>query len=84
MLILLYFILGVSFAVLGLPVLESIAILICSLLEIPKGKCALKVAEYNQQISKLGDEDEVPIRTIGFNISSDNEEKDENDDNEDC
>jgi hypothetical protein len=80
---LLYFIGGIMFAVLGLPILESISILIVSLLEIPKGKCAVKVAEYNQQISKLGDEDEIPKRLIGFQISE-AEEEDEEENDEDC
>ena len=79
----LYFIGGIMFAVLGLPILESISILIASLLEIPKGKCAVKVAEYNQQISKLGDEDEAPTRLIGFQISE-AEEEDEEENDEDC
>lgn len=68
------------FAVLGLPILESISILIVSLLEIPKGKCAVKVAEYNQQISKLGDEDESSKRLIGFQISDIEEDVEQNED----
>lgn len=47
------------------PILDSIASVIMTSLEAIKGKCAIKVAEYNNQISKVGD---APTQTnaIGF------------------
>jgi hypothetical protein len=49
----LYFILGILFAVFILPIIDGLASVILSLLEIPKGKAALKIATYNKKIEEL-------------------------------
>ena len=44
------------------PVLEEISAIIVSALEIIRGKCSVKVAEYKHQISNIGKESTDKIR----------------------
>ena len=44
------------------PVLEEISAIIVSALEVIRGKCSVKVAEYNHQISNIGKESVDKIR----------------------
>ena len=52
------------------PVLEEISAIIVSALEVIRGKCSVKVAEYNHQISNIEKEPVDKIRQIGFEIPS--------------
>ena len=56
------------FVIVVSPVLEEIAAIIVSALEVIRGKCSVKVAEYNHQISNIGKEPVDKIRQIGFEI----------------
>ena len=53
------------FATTIIPILDSAAAVLMTGLEVIKGKWAAKVAEYNYQISKIGDV-EPKSRAIGF------------------
>lgn len=48
------------------PILDSATAVIMTALEAIKGKLAIKVAEYNEYISKIGTEEDPHI--IGFSI----------------
>lgn len=56
------------FTIIISPILEEIAAVIVSALEVVRGKCSVKVAEYNHQISNIGKEPEDKIRQVGFEI----------------
>lgn len=49
------------------PILDSVAAVIITALEVIKGKLSVKVAEYNKQISKIGLNEENS-HIIGFSI----------------
>lgn len=49
------------------PILDSVTAVIMTILEVIKGKLSIKVAEYNNQISKIG-LDEEKTQVIGFSI----------------
>ena len=61
--------------------LDSITSLFISWIEVLKGKCSVKISEYNYSIQKLREPPEVAVRQIGFSVDSDydEEEEDEND-----
>ena len=59
------FIAGIIFATTIAPILDSAAAVIMTGLEAIKGKWSVKIAEYNYQIQKLGDEP-TSSRIIGF------------------
>lgn len=59
------FIAGIVFATTIAPILDSAAAVIMTGLEAIKGKWSVKIAEYNYQIQKLGDEP-TSSRVIGF------------------
>ena len=61
------------------PILEEIAAIIVSALEVIRGKCSVKVAEYNHQISNIEKESVDKIRQIGFEIPSTEEDDYEED-----
>ena len=61
------------------PVLEEIVAIIVSALQVIRGKCSLKLAEYNHQISNIGKEPVDKIRQIGFEIPSTEEDDYEED-----
>lgn len=61
------------------PILEEITAIIVSALEVIRGKCSVKVAEYNHQISNIGKESTDKIRQIGFEIPSTEEDDYEED-----
>lgn len=71
------FIAGIIFATTIAPILDSTASVIMTGLELIKGKWSVKIAEYNYQIQKMGEE---PTNThaIGFVIPA--EEDDYEDD----
>lgn len=55
------------------PILDSVATVIMTGLEAIKGKCAVKVAEYNDQISRIGTE-EAPVVAVGFQIPTEEDD----------
>ena len=72
-----YFILGILFAYIILPVLESMMGVICTILEEYKAAHGVNIAKYNYQVSKIGLDDTRAAHPIGFQIP---EEDDENED----
>ena len=73
------FLLGGIFFYLILPILESIMSVICSVLEIFKAKCNLKITEYNSKISEINyQQEEFSVaHPIGFNYTPVEEEDEE-------
>lgn len=59
------FLAGVIFATAIAPILDSATTVILTGLEAIKGKWSVKVAEYNYQIQKIGEEP-TSSRVIGF------------------
>ena len=59
------FLAGVIFATAIAPILDSATTVILTGLEVIKGKWSVKVAEYNYQIQKIGEEP-TSSRVIGF------------------
>ena len=78
-----YFILGMIAYACAIPVLESLVVLIQTLLEIPKGHLTMKVVELNKEMEKI-QRDEEPVSTyaIGFRAPSNNEEYYEEEDDD--
>ena len=67
MVLILYFILGIIFATVGLTLLDFITALIANLAELVKGWFSVKIAEYNSQITNLTETDNN-THVIGFSI----------------
>lgn len=68
-----YFILGILFVQIISPLLDCIATVIAALLEVFKGKCSVKLTEYNCQIQKMTKElelDDTDTRVIGFAVNN--------------
>ena len=63
-----YFILGILCVSLFLPLIDALASLLLTTVEVAKGYFSLKVAEYNQQLQKVtyGEDYDAPKRLIGF------------------
>lgn len=59
------FLAGVIFATAFAPILDSATAVILTGLEVIKSKLSVKVAEYNYQIQKIGEEP-TSSRVIGF------------------
>lgn len=79
-----YFIGGVIFYVIGIPIIESLAETITTLLEIPKGKVSVPVLKLNKELKNIqGDEEPVNTNVIGFEIPSEVDYYDEDDDFDD-
>ena len=62
------FILGILFVSLFLPLIDGLATLLLTILEVAKGYFTVKVTEYNLRLKKLSydEEDDEPKRLIGF------------------
>lgn len=67
MTVLLYFILGIAFYGLVIPICESIVSLICTFFEYQKGKLSLKMVKLQMEIDKSSDK--VDTYAIGFDTS---------------
>ena len=79
--ILLYFILGILFVEVGIPIIEASVTLLLTYLKIPEAKASLKISQYNVKISKLADgEEEEETFTIGFAPPTKEETNDEEED----
>lgn len=76
--ILLYFILGILFAKVALPILNSLVSLMLTYLQIPEAKASLAISEYNVKISKLAeDKEDFQSFSIGFKAPTEEEINDE-------
>lgn len=74
MTILLYFILGIVFYGLTMPILESICALIVTFFEYLKGKLTVKMMKMQSEVDKMS---EPPEHAIGFEWVADEEESEE-------
>ena len=67
MVLILYFILGIIFATVGLTLLDFITALIANLADLVKAWFSVKIADYNSQITNLTGTDNS-THVIGFSI----------------
>ena len=74
-----YFILGILFYMIIIPILETLTTLFATSLEIPKGKLSLKITKLNDELSKVGDEPQV-THAIGFRYEPEEDFEKEEDD----
>lgn len=74
------FILGILLVSLFLPLIDGLATLLLTMLEVAKGYFTVKVTEYNLRLKKLSydEEDDEPKRLIGFMREDQEEDEDEN------
>lgn len=81
---LLYFILGIIFVSYGIPLLDGISSWFLTWVEAKKAKQSEFINDANikmRQAAASADQD-PPMRQIGFQVSSDNYEEEEDDENE--
>lgn len=74
-----YFILGILFIQIILPIIDEVFAVLLTYLEVLKGKASYKVAKYNVEIQKLGEEEEIAHNVIGFAIPTDENQEEEED-----
>ena len=84
---LLYFILGILFIEVGIPVVESFVSLILSWIEVAKGKASLIIAKLSADIQKIQKEnalsdDTTVHRVIGFTLPDSTEDYEEEEEDE--
>jgi hypothetical protein len=65
---LLFFILGILFINFVSPILEELCNLLLTIIETKKGEYAIKIAEYNQKVNKVKQEDDEKesLHVVGF------------------
>jgi hypothetical protein len=79
-----YFIGGMVFYIVIIPIVESVAETLTTLLEIPKGKASAPVLKLNKELQKLqADQEEINTVAMGFQIPSDEDFDEDDDDLED-
>lgn len=86
--ILLYILLGIVIYVIGIPLLESLASIICQQLEIIKGKQAKKIVIIQNDLDDLEKKNKTPsgdeeTKVIGFTIPPEENEYYEEEDDDD-
>ena len=75
------FFLGMMFAYILLPILESLMAVICTGLEVIKAKYSVKITEYNSKISQINQGLEPPTAyPIGFQYIPVEEDEEEYED----
>lgn len=76
-----YFIAGILFVQIVIPILDGIAALFLALVELIKGRINIDIVKSNVKIQKLKDslDDDGPKRAIGFAIPEETEEEEEDD-----
>lgn len=76
-----YFIAGILFVQIVIPILDGIAALFLALVELIKGRINIDIVKSNVKIQKLKDslDDDGPKRAIGFAVPEETEEEDEDD-----
>lgn len=73
---LIYFVLGILFVEIILPILEQLSAVLVSWLEVVKGKATVHITCMNDEIQKMG-LPETSTHVIGFHIPQDEEEEDD-------
>ena len=76
----LYFILGVLFIEVVIPIVEALVTLILSWIEVAKGKSSFTIAQLSAEIAKINEPEKQPQRAIGFVVPSDENYEEEEDD----
>ena len=84
---LLYFILGMLFVEVAIPVIESFVSLILTWIEVAKGKASLTITKLSADIQKIQKEnaqsdDTVAHRVIGFTLPDSTEDYEEEEEDE--
>lgn len=84
---LLYFILGILFVEVAIPVIESFVSLILTWIEVAKGKASLTITKLSADIQKIQkesavSEDTVAPRVIGFTLPDTTEDYEEEEEDE--
>lgn len=75
--IIIAFLLGIIFIQWLIPVGDSVINLFLTQIEVWKGKKAVKLAQYQDQVSQINNKNEVkPLSAIGFTLESEEEEDD--------
>lgn len=75
----LYFILGILFIEVVIPVVEALVTLILTWIEVAKGKSSLKITQLSADIQKLSEPEEPPPQAIGFVVPTEEYEEEEDD-----
>jgi hypothetical protein len=77
---LIFFILGIIFIELIIPVIEALTIVIVTALEVAKGKLNMIISNYNIRIQKMAEELEPEnTHAIGFVVQNNEPEEEEED-----
>lgn len=76
----LYFILGILFIEVVIPIVEALVNLILTWIEVVKGKSSFTIAQLSADIAKINEPEKQPQRAIGFVIPSDENYEEEEDD----
>lgn len=77
---LIFFILGIIFIELIIPVIEALTIVIVTALEVAKGKLNMIISNYNIRIQKIAEELEPEnTHAIGFVVQNNEPEEEEED-----
>lgn len=76
-----YFIAGILFVQIVIPILDGIAALFLALVELIKGRINIDIVKSNVKIQKLKDslDNDGSKRAIGFAVPEETEEEDEDD-----
>ena len=76
-----YFIAGILFVQIVIPILDGIAALFLALVELIKGRINIDIVKSSVKIQKLKDslDDDDPKRAIGFVVPEETEEEEEDD-----
>ena len=75
-----YFILGILFVTVFMPILEQITQIILTLLELVKGKLMIPITKINNTINKMGEEEIPKSHPIGFAAAFNVEESEDYED----
>ena len=76
----LYFILGILFIEVVIPIVEALVNLILAWIEVAKGKSSFTIAQLSADIAKINEPEKQPQRAIGFVVPSDENYEEEEDD----
>lgn len=77
---LIFFILGIIFIELIIPVIEALTIVIVTALEVAKGRLNMTISNYNIRIQKMAEEFEPEnTHAIGFVVQNNEPEEEEED-----
>ena len=72
-----YFIAGMLFTSFISPILDSIASLVITAIEVLKSKCGFKITTYNHQMDLINNTKECQSHVIGFAIPTEEDDEDE-------